>query len=361
MTSTSKKYLSNKKTAQQTISISPALKEWINRYVNVNQRKRPNDERFKSVSAFYNYIMGKIMEIFEKGKTIDDLKRVENKKTKDFYDRFTFNATIPLYEMVIESNRYTQFSFDYNTRFLLAYLDFFRREVKPRNFKDVEIFFEGIRSRFAKTNVSKDMRLEVFPGKNQKPARGTLEFIGKFKNIHFENCKFFAAVFGLLGVYVTDITYSAKDYYCRLDLIETDLLFSDNLAKKERLKLIEKNVNLLINYSRLIDDEKDEYLWMKLAQDNMVFIYFKNQQAFNKWITLIEKDLQKFENNENFNKKILKFFEKLHWIRFVSEQDLTFQVEQPIESSGEQKQWLIDYLSKFSEISQKEGIYSFKN
>jgi hypothetical protein len=305
--------------------------------------------------------MENIMEIFEKGMTINDLKRVEHKKIKDFFERFTFKATIPLYEMVSENNRYTPFSFEFNTRFLIMYLNFFKSEVESHNFKDVEIFFTGIRSRYAKTTVSKDMLLEILPGKNHQPSRGILEFTGKYKNLHYENCKFFAAVFGVLGVRVTDFTYSAKDKYCRLDLVETNLLFSDELAKKKRLQLIEENVNLIINYTRLLDDEKDEYLWMKLAQDNMVFVNFKNQQAFNKWMNIVEKDLQRFENKREHNKKLLKFFEKLHWIRFVSKQDLTFQIEQPIESNSTQMQWFIDYLSKISDLSQNKGIYAFKN
>ena len=187
--------------------------------------EKPNDERYKSVSSFYNYIIENMLKLFEGGKTIDDFKRVENKRIKDFYDKFTFKATIPLYEMVIESNKYTHFSFEFNTRFLLMYRDFFNSEVRPNNFEDVNLFFEKIRTRYATTTVSKDMRLELFPGKNKQPARGILEFIGKFKNLHFENCKFFAAVFGILGARLTDFFYSPTDYYCRLDLIETDLLF----------------------------------------------------------------------------------------------------------------------------------------
>jgi len=54
---TSKKFLSNKKTAQQSISISPALKDWIQRYVNMNHRESPNDMRFKSVSAFIRFTL----------------------------------------------------------------------------------------------------------------------------------------------------------------------------------------------------------------------------------------------------------------------------------------------------------------
>lgn len=356
----SKKFLSNKKTAQQTISISPALKDWIIRHVHVNHQKNQEDNRFKSVSAFYGYVMEKLLSLYKKGKTLDDLEKIEDKKIKKFFDRFTFQATIPLYEMVVEDHRYSPFSFEFNTRFLLVYLDMFKREVRSHNFKDLEIFFERIRSRYAKTNVSKDMRIEMNLGKNNAPARGTLEFIGKYRNLHFENCKFFAAIFAILGIRVTDFIYSPDDYYCRFELIETDLLFNkEELAKKERLKLIEENVDYITNYNRMLDD-KDFYLWMKLAEDNEIFISFKNQIAFNKWIKNIEIQLRKFGRKEEFFAKILLFFNKLHWIRIENIKNLSFRVEQVIEKNKKQKHYLFDYLSKSSELSEIEGIYYLK-
>ncbi|MFX1417366.1 MAG: hypothetical protein ACFE9N_00450 [Promethearchaeota archaeon] len=354
-----KKYLSNKRTTQQTISTSPAIKEWVKRYVNVKHMKNPNDERYKSISSFYNYIIENILKLFEEGKTIDDFKRVEDKKIKDFFDRFTFKATIPLYEMAIEPNKYTHFSFEFNTRFLLMYRDFFNKEVKTNNFKDAKLFFEKIRSRYATTTVSKDMQLEIIPSKDNRPAKAILEFIGKFKNLHFENCKFFAAVFGILGVRVTDFIYSPAGYYCRLDLIETDLLFKKELAKKERLKLIKENVDFMVNYNRVLED-KDKYLWMNLAEDNEIFISFKTKTAFNKWIKTIEKDLQKFGTQEDFLSKIMQFFNKLHWIRIENLKDLSFRIDLTIEKNIKQKQMLIDYLSEHTEITQNNGIYYLK-
>ncbi|MFX1390785.1 MAG: hypothetical protein ACFE9Z_12035 [Promethearchaeota archaeon] len=353
---TKKKFFSDKKTAQQTISISPALKDWIKRYVNVNHRKHADDERYKSVSSFYNYIMTNILKLFEEGKTLDDFKRVEDRKVKDFFDRFTFRATIPLYEMAIEPNKYTNFSFEFSTRFLLMYLDFFRSEVRPNNFKDIDLFFEKIRSRYAVSTVSEDMRLELYPSESKEPARGTLEFIGKFKNLHFENCKFFAAVFGVIGARVTDFIYSPADYYCRLELIETDLLFKKELAKKERLKLIQENVNFIINYNRLLN-EKDYYLWMKLAEDNQIYVGFKTKSAFNNWIKNIENDLRKFGIKDEFFEKILQFFSKLHWIRIENLKDLSFQIEQIIERDTKHKKMLIEYFSKLTEITQVDKIY----
>ena len=84
------------------------------------------------------------------------------------------------------------------------------------------------------------MRLEIIPGENKQPTRGIFEFIGKQINLHHENCKYFASLFGMLGVRVTDFIYSPTDYYCRMDLLETKLLFKKELVKNKRLKLLKE-------------------------------------------------------------------------------------------------------------------------
>jgi hypothetical protein len=358
---TSKKFLSNKKTAQQTISISPALKDWIKRYVNVHHRKEPNDNRFKSVSSFITYILDNVMKLFKEGKTIEDFKRVEDQIYKDFFDKFTFKATIPLYDMVAESNRYVPISFDIITRFLLGvyhlYRDIF---LKQKDLESWQLLFERFKNRVypSNLNIFKELRLDVFPAKGKKYATAHLEFIGKQRNLHFENCKFFAGICGLLGVKVTDFHYSSLDFYCRLDLIETSLAFTEELAKKERIKLLQENVKYIINYNRMLTD-KDRFLWMNLAEDNDLFICFKSKNAFNKWIKTIEKDLKKYGTKTEFLDKILRFFNKLHWIRIESIKDLSFQIEQSL-LGNEQKDFLIDYLSSHSEVIQNDERYQLK-
>jgi hypothetical protein len=104
-------------------------------------------------------------------------------------------------------------------------------------------------------------------------------------------------------------------------------------------------------------DDKDLYLWMKLAEDNEIFVSFKSQTAFNKWIKNIETHLRKFGKKEEFLAKILQFFNKLHWIRIENIRNLSFRIEQAIVENKEQKQYLINYLSKISKISEIEGIY----
>ncbi len=357
---TKKKYLSNKKIAQQTISISPALKEWIKRYVNVNHKKDPNDERFKSVSAFITYILDNIMKLFKEGKTIEDFKRVEDQVYKDFFDKFTFKATIPLYDMVAESNRYVPISFDFITRFVLAVYNFYRNiYLKEKNYEQLKLLFERFKNRVYPSNIVKELKLDLFIDKNKKFGTGALEFVGKQRNLHFENCKFFAAIFGILGVKVTDFIYSPKDYYCRLELLETDLVFKEELAKKGRIKLLEENVAYITNYHRMLID-KDRHLWMNLADDNELFICFKSKNTFNNWIKTIENDLRKFGTHEDFLSKILYFFNKIHWIKIENISGLSFRIEQSIEKNTEQKQLLTDYLSQYKTISQIEDVYYLK-
>jgi hypothetical protein len=357
---TDKKYLSNKKTAQQTISISPALKDWIKRYVNVHHRKNPKDERFKSISSFITYILDNIMKLFKEGKTIEDFKRVEDQVYKDFFDKFTFRATIPLYDMVAESNRYTPISFNFITRFLIAVYHFYKniylKEKSPKGWIQV---FERFRNRTYPSNITKELRLEVFSEREQGFGKGYLEFIGKQRNLHFENCKFFAGICGILGLRVIDFHYSSEGFYGRLDLIETSLAFREELAKKERISLLEENVNFVINYNRMLTDE-DKFLWMNLAEDNDIYICFKSRKVFNKWIGAIEKDLRKFGSQEDFLNKIIQIFNKLHWIRIENIEEYSFRIDPSLENNKRQKQYLLDYLSKFSEIAQIGEIYQLK-
>ncbi len=160
----------------------------------------------------------------------------------------------------------------------------------------------------------------------------------------------------MLGIKITDIIYSPIEYYCRMDLLETDLLFKKELVKKERLKLLKENVDFLINLNRMLDD-KDMYLWINLAEDNDLFISIKNEKVFNKLINRVENDLRKFGSGEDFLNKVLKFFHKLHWIKIENLKTLSFQIEQSIEKDPEKRQLLLDYLSQYKNISRIEKTY----
>ncbi|MDX1797104.1 MAG: hypothetical protein R3255_00505, partial [Candidatus Lokiarchaeia archaeon] len=256
--------------------------------------------------------------------------------------------------------RFTPMSFDFITRFLMSVYHFYKKiyikEKSPEGWIQV---FERFRNRTYPSNITKELKLEVFSERDKGFGKGYLEFIGKQRNLHFENCKFFAGICGLLGLKVTDFHYSSKDFYGRLDLIETSLAFREELAKKERIKLLQENVNFVINYNRMLID-KDRFLWMNLAEDNDIYICFKSKKAFNKWIGVIERDLRKFSPQEAFLSKILQYFNKLHWIRIENIEDYSFRIDQSLENNIEQKQFLISYLSKYSEVTQIDEIYQLK-
>ena len=114
-----KKFPIKKKTTQQTISIPNELKQRIEKYVHANQQSNDKDKRFKSISAFYSFVMDKTMDCFDKGKNLDDFELFVDSEIKNFFEKFTFNALIPYYEDAIKTNRHTEPSFEKTPFFFL--------------------------------------------------------------------------------------------------------------------------------------------------------------------------------------------------------------------------------------------------
>jgi len=356
---TSKKFLSNKRTAQQTISISPALKEWIERYVNVNRKKNPKDSRFGSISSFYNYIMEKNMEILEHGKTLDDFKRFVDSRTRNFFDRITFRGVLPFHEDIVRTHRYNHLNFKRMTSFLFAVRNLYLEDVEPNDYNKLMENFQILKNFFIENNIVKETRLELVAKGDSRYPKAIFEFIGNYKNLFWENCKLNAAVFGIIGAKITDVIYSDKDLYCRFNLDGTDLIFRKDLAKKERIKLVNDNMNLLINYRQIINDT-DFYLWMKLAEDKGIYINFNSKDTQKQWIELISNEIKEFGETTDISLDLLKFFERLHWIDIESEKDLSFRFRLSEEKNHEELQFLLNLLSKYSKITQLNGKYNLE-
>ncbi|MFW9947006.1 MAG: hypothetical protein ACFFDX_09290 [Candidatus Odinarchaeota archaeon] len=356
---TSKKFLSNKRTAQQTISISPALKEWIERYVNVNRKNNPKDSRFGSISSFYNYIMEKNMEILEHGKTLDDFERFVDSKTRNFFDRITFRGVLPFHEDMVRTHKYTHLNFKRLTSFLFAVRNLYLEGVEPNDYNKLMENFQILKNFFLENNIIKKTRLELITKGDSRSPKAIFEFIGNYKNLFWENCKLNAAVFGIIGAKITEVIYSDKDLYCRFNLDSTDLIFRKDLAKKERIKLVNDNMNLLINYRQIIND-KDFYLWMKLAGDKEIYINFNNESTQKRWLEIISEDINQFGEITDNSLDFLKFFEKLHWIDIESEKDLSFRFRLSKEKNHEEIKFLINSLSKHSKVTQLNGIYNLE-
>lgn len=355
---TSKKFLSKKKTAQQTISISPALKDWIERHVSVMRKKNPNDERYKSVSSFYCNVMEKVLKIFEKNKTLDDFDRLQDTEIEDFFGKLSANIFIPFLEPSLNMNRYTKIDFEMTKRYFMSFLRFMLKNMDTNDSQSIDIMFERFQNRYMASGMTKSINLEFNAQKDKKKYIGTIEHVGLYKNLHYINCKMFAETMGLLGVKVVDCIYSPTDLYYRLGLESTDLFFSKERVRKERFELMDQNVSFLTNYNRIVND-KPYYLWMRMAEDNDTFINFKNERTRDKWFKRIEEDLQKYGSKDEFNLNVLRFLERLHWIRLENEKEMSFRIDKSIESK-EIKQFLLNYLSRFSNLIQNEGIFYLK-
>ncbi|MFX0036934.1 MAG: hypothetical protein ACFE9I_14990 [Candidatus Hermodarchaeota archaeon] len=356
----SQKPLSKKKTTQQTISITPDLKERIENYVRETQEKNPNDKRFKSVSAFYNYVLDKTMDCFDKGKNLDDFENYVDSEFKNFFDRISFKATIPYYEEAIKTNKYVNPTLEKIPSFFLTIRRFYMKMMETRDISSIQNTVSRIKNYLVSNNITKEFKIDLFTGKSRTDLSGIFEFAGLYKNLSYDTCKYTSAFFGILGVKIDNIVYSEKDIYYRFDLKATDLFFREDLAKSQRISLMNENISHFINYCKIIDD-KDYYLWMKMAQDKNAIVCFNNDETQDKWITLIKNELKKFSDKDDNRLKLLKFFEKLHWIDIENEDDLLFSIRLSDLKHSNEKEYLKKILSKSSKLLHENGKYYLGN
>ncbi|MBY9005365.1 MAG: hypothetical protein KGD63_01250 [Candidatus Lokiarchaeota archaeon] len=312
---TKKKYLSEKKTSQQTISLSPALKEWIERYVRVEHEKHPEDDRYKSISAFYCVVMENVLNIFKKGKTLDDFKIIPDSKIKKFYDKITFKALIPYYEEAIYLNKYQESYLKNMFNLMMMFKNQLPsgEELTMDNFTQI---VERFKFFMLSNNMTKNLEFERINNNY------TLQYFGNYPNSHFDFSKFIACALGILGFKIKTITYSKK--FTRFDLKETYLITNQNPLVKERLELFNQNLKKFTNYYKLLNDEDSIHLWMKAAKYKNAIISFTNKDKSERFIKEIVKDI---EVNSPFKERIptiIRLFEFFRWIQLVDIEDNSF-------------------------------------
>jgi len=347
---------SKKKTTQQTISITQKLKDRIENYVIENHEENPDDLRYKSVSAFYNYVMDSVLDCFDKGKNLDDLDNFVDSEFKTFFDRLSFNAVIPYYEEAIKTNRYSDPTFEKATFFFLSLRRFYMSIMDPTDISSIKNLVKRIENYLISNGLTKEFKIDVITGKTNTDLTATFEFVGLYKNLGFETCKYTAAFFGLLGAKITNCVFSFKDVYYRYDLKATHLLYTKDLAKSERIKLMNENVAYFVNYCEVINDD-DYYLWMKMAEDKNLIVCFNNEETKKEWTNLMEEEILKFSDKEDKILQILRFFEKMHWVDIENEKDLIFQVRLSKPKYQSELEYLFEILSKCSNISEIGGKY----
>jgi len=356
---TSKRFLSEKRITHQSISISPALKDWIERYVSVNRQENPEDDRFRSVSAFYNYVMEKVMGIFQKGKMLDDFERFVDIGMSSFYEGFSFRATIPQHEPSLERNRYSGLSFGKITSYLFAFRKYLLKNIDMRDFSTIKNILERFKNYALANKTAKDYRFEVITEKGSKYPTLIWEIVGIYRNISYESYKFFVGTLGFIGIKLISAIYSEHDNYCRMDLRPTDLYFEEKIMKNKRIELMNENLRYFTNYSRILDDD-DYFLWMNLAEDKEFLINFNNESAFRKKLNFMVEDIKKYGEKEYFLVKVLKLFEKLHWIEIIDKKNLAFRIRLDDKKFQLEREFLIKNLSDYAKISKIDDHYLLK-
>ncbi|MGV9172759.1 MAG: hypothetical protein ACOC35_09360, partial [Promethearchaeia archaeon] len=354
---TKQNYLSKKITTSQNISLSPALKEYVNRYIRVQRKKNPDREEYQSISAFYRHIMKNVLDIFERGKTLEDFDRLIDKDVQELFEGETFNATIPFYENFLETNRYTYKDWETWAKFLFRLKNFYDANIQMRSAKSLKTTFERMKKYWMANKVVDDATLEISTTHGNKHFDAIFEFTGNYKNLHYENCKLNAVILGLIGLKLKDFFYSSTDLYARYNLTSTDLFFSSEFDETQTAKLINQNVNHLISYAEILEEEDSYYLWMKLAKDNDIMLSFKNEQALKRWISKIESNIIKYDSQRVLIQKMLKMFQHFHWLIILHMKPLRFRFSRAL--SEEMISFVLNYLKKWGKIKKTGNIYQY--
>ncbi len=164
--------------------------------------------------------------------------------------------------------------------------------------------------------------------------------------------------FRFLGFKAIDYLVLHKELYCCISFVSTPSFFQKEFKKKERLHLMRENTLQLINFHRIITENKDFHLWAKLAKDKSLIIGFSDYKSFIEWVSRIENETNcyEIEGQPKTPMKILKFFEKLHWIKLIYlEKSASFTFVKLLPDKI--KQYAINYLTSKFEVKGEKEIY----
>jgi len=356
---TTKRYLSNKKTTQQTISISPSLKDWIKRYVSVMHKKNPEDENYKSISAFYCSVMENVLKIFEQGKSLIDFDHFPDSEIHKFYveeGRFS----LPFIEACVIMSAFAPIDFFFNQQIFFNMSDLVSKSIEPYSMDSIKNLFARVTNRLLENNLIKNPRWDVFPKKSNKGFNGIIEYSGNYKFLHIVNVKFNATLMGLVGLKITEFHYSGEDKYVRIKFTTDELFFRREEAIEARTKLAKKNRDYVINLFRVIE-HGSPHLWLRLSKNIHSIISFRNKEDFKECLENVACDLKKYGSKEDYNLYLLRFFEQIHWIRIIDEKEYSFQFLISQNRYKNERELLLSYLAKNFRVLDKDQIFSLQS
>lgn len=354
---TPKRYLSTKKTEKQTISISPELKNEIEKLCRERAKNEPENPSYRSISSFYTSIMEDILNFLEGGNEIKELYKYPDNNVKTFFDNFSFKVFAPVYEVFLEANRYSSLDLKSIAFFLLSTRKMYLQNLDPYDLNKIKQIFQKFKRYFIQKKVlRRSFKFTLKTQKGQKNIKFIFEISLYFKNITFENIKYNALFLGFLGIKVNKIRFSDDGTYSRMELETTDLFFNPKSLRTKRMNLSKQNLRKLINFKLILRDQ-DFYTWSKLAVDKDISISFRD---FSDLEDLLDKMGLSSNNEDSMNDILLKrlqFFEKLHWIKINNTHEHSFSIV--IHKKGNKKEidFMIQFLEQFSSVSKMGENY----
>jgi len=351
--------LERKRTEKQTISISPALKDWIERFVQKKHNENPDSEKYRSISAFYNYILECALKFLKSGKNFGDLNKQKKESKADYLDGLTFRAILSLHEEWLKMNRYRGIDIRRKVPLLITIRKSLINDKNLYNFSDLEEVFEKCIDLAIPEVIGKNLSYHLTKSRKLEDIKLTCEHVGAYKNLQYENLKFLSIILGFLGVELTDFFYSERDSFAQLSYITTQLFFSKKIIRNRRIKLVQKNLDFFKDYSRLLNDF-DPYFWMEMSSYDNAFLRFINIKVLDNWIKKIEQDLEFLEMEGDIVSKLLEFFEKIHWIKVDNKKDLKFKFVLEKKQNKEEITFFKEIILKYAQIVQDEGNFSLK-
>ncbi len=312
----------SKKKIRRSITLPEYLDDWIKRYLKYEEERQKEkgnaiNDNIKSYSSFITKVLEKIMNLFLKGKTFEDLELAVDTKVKSFYEKITFRALTVYYELIVGNDKYKKLDLKKLLNVFMLYHNFFTGG-KTINEEEAIITLNRFKNFMIRNNITKDVTIELSGNKY------IFQYFGIYPEMHYDFSKFIAGVFGFIGMKIDKVSHSNN--YTRIDFEMTDLFKLNEAALEEREKLFEYNTAYFTNFNKILEDEDDLHLWIRINNSKLPIIAFKNIDDGLILIREIIDDLNKWIPPRKFRIKLLELFRKFRWINLIDKSKLSFQL-----------------------------------
>ncbi len=312
----------SKKKIRKSITLPEYLDDWIERYLKYEreqqQQKRGKVENdVKSYSSFITKTLENVMNLFLKGKNFKDLEVAVDNRMNNFYEKITFRALIIYYEFLTRLSKYIKFDLKRFLNVFMMYHNVFTRG-KTITEEDAVITLNRFKNFMINNKTTKDIMIE------RSGNKYIFQYFGIYPEMHYDFSKWIAGILAFLGLEIKKMSHSSN--YTRMDFEITEIFKVNDAVLEDRIKLFNYNTDYFTNYSKILEDEDNIHLWIRLNKSDLPIISFRNIEDGLVIIREIISDLNKWISPREFKVKLLELYKKLRWINNVNETKLSFQL-----------------------------------